>query len=83
MRITRSNNSDRPILHRSRRPTQWAAWIRAMHTGVADANPYDGIDAEKLDLWTFDQLAAEGTLSPVLAKPAGKPGLPAKCSASH
>ena len=113
------------------------AWIRAVHTGIADANPYDGVDAATLDLWTydgyhastygdylealvvfgsvtardprslgpqecsgfelglsaaqvealqqvaFDQLAAEGTLSPALAKPAGKPGLPAKCSASH
>ena len=113
------------------------AWIRAMHTGIADANPYDGIEAARLDLWTydgyhastygdylealvvfgsvtardprslgpqecsgfelglsaaqvdalqqvaFDQLAAEGTLSPALAKPTGKPGLPAKCSAPH
>jgi hypothetical protein len=30
------------------------AWVRAMHTGVADSNPYDGIDAGKLDLWTYD-----------------------------
>jgi hypothetical protein len=30
------------------------AWVRAMHTGIADANPYDGIDAGKIDLWTFD-----------------------------
>ncbi len=30
------------------------AWVRAMHTGVADSNPYDGIDAGKLNLWTFD-----------------------------
>lgn len=30
------------------------AWIRAMHTGVADPNPYDGIDAGKVDLWTYD-----------------------------
>jgi hypothetical protein len=30
----------------------------------------------------FDQLAAEGTLRPALAKPAAKPGLPGKCSAS-
>jgi hypothetical protein len=29
------------------------AWVRAMQTGVADANPYDGIDAGKLDLWTY------------------------------
>jgi hypothetical protein len=113
------------------------AWIRTIHSGIADANPYDGIEAGKLDLWTydgyhastygdylealvvfgsvtardprslgpqecsgfelglsaaqvdalqqvaFDQLAAEGTLSPTLAKPASKTGLPAKCSASH
>jgi len=30
------------------------AWTRAMQTGVADPNPYDGIDAGKLDLWTYD-----------------------------
>jgi hypothetical protein len=30
------------------------AWIRAIHTGVADANPYDGIDAGKVNLWTYD-----------------------------
>jgi hypothetical protein len=30
------------------------AWVRAMHTGVADANPYDGIDADKINLWTYD-----------------------------
>jgi hypothetical protein len=30
------------------------AWVRAMHSGVADSNPYDGIDASKLDLWTYD-----------------------------
>jgi hypothetical protein len=30
------------------------AWMRAFRTGVADSNPYDGIDANKLDLWTFD-----------------------------
>jgi hypothetical protein len=30
------------------------AWMRAIGTGVADANPYDGVDANKLDLWTFD-----------------------------
>jgi len=34
------------------------AWIRAMHTGVADANPYDGIEAGKVDLWTFDSYHA-------------------------
>jgi hypothetical protein len=30
------------------------AWIRAMHAGVADANPYDGVDADKVNLWTYD-----------------------------
>jgi hypothetical protein len=30
------------------------AWNRAMQTGVADPNPYDGIDAGKVDLWTYD-----------------------------
>lgn len=30
------------------------AWIRAMHAGVADANPYDGIEAGKINLWTYD-----------------------------
>ncbi len=30
------------------------AWMRAMQTGLADPNPYDGIDAGKLDLWTYD-----------------------------
>ncbi|HWW28516.1 MAG TPA: SGNH/GDSL hydrolase family protein [Steroidobacteraceae bacterium] len=30
------------------------AWVRAMHTGVADPNPYDGIDAGKINLWTYD-----------------------------
>lgn len=30
------------------------AWLRAMQTGVADPNPYDGIEAGKLDLWTYD-----------------------------
>jgi hypothetical protein len=30
------------------------AWTRAMQTGVADPNPYDGIEAGKLDLWTHD-----------------------------
>ena len=34
------------------------AWNRAMQTGVADPNPYDGIDAGKLDLWTFDHYHA-------------------------
>lgn len=30
------------------------AWMRAIRIGLADANPYDGIDAGKLDLWTYD-----------------------------
>ena len=30
------------------------AWTRAMQTGVADPNPYDGIEAGKLNLWTYD-----------------------------
>ena len=30
------------------------AWVRAMHTGIADPNPYDGIDAGKVNLWTYD-----------------------------
>jgi hypothetical protein len=34
------------------------AWTRAMQTGVADPNPYDGIDAGKLDLWTSDHYHA-------------------------
>jgi hypothetical protein len=34
------------------------AWNRAMRTGAADPNPYDGIDAGKLNLWTFDHYHA-------------------------
>lgn len=34
------------------------AWVRAMQTDVADANPYDGIDAGKLDLWAYDHYHA-------------------------
>jgi len=34
------------------------AWTRAMQTGVADANPYDGVEAGKLDLWTYDHYHA-------------------------
>lgn len=30
------------------------AWVRAIDAGVADANPYDGIDAGKVNLWTYD-----------------------------
>jgi hypothetical protein len=31
------------------------AWTRAMQTGVADPNPYDGIEPGKLNLWTHDR----------------------------
>ena len=34
------------------------AWVRAMHSGVADPNPYDGIDAGKVNLWTYDSYHA-------------------------
>jgi hypothetical protein len=34
------------------------AWTRAMETGVADPNPYDGIDADKINLWTYDSYHA-------------------------
>ena len=34
------------------------SWTRAMHEGIADPNPYDGIDAGKLDLWTYDHYHA-------------------------
>ena len=34
------------------------AWTRAMQAGVADANPYDGIEAGKLNLWTHDHYHA-------------------------
>ena len=34
------------------------AWTRAIQAGVADANPYDGIEAGKLDLWTYDHYHA-------------------------
>jgi hypothetical protein len=38
------------------------AWNRAMAEGVADANPYDGVDFGKVDLWSWDQYhaSAEG-----------------------
>jgi hypothetical protein len=38
------------------------AWTRAMETGVADPNPYDGITAGQIDLWTKDHYhaSAEG-----------------------
>ncbi len=34
------------------------AWMRAIRTGVADADPYDGIEAGKVDLWTWDHYHA-------------------------
>ena len=34
------------------------AWSRAMALGVADPNPYDGIEADKVDLWTYDHYHA-------------------------
>ena len=34
------------------------SWTRAIQTGVADPNPYDGIEANKLNLWTFDRYHA-------------------------
>lgn len=34
------------------------AFNRAIKAGLADANPYDGIDANKINLWTFDSYHA-------------------------
>src|SRR6185295_10813196 len=34
------------------------AWTRAIHAGIADPNPYDGIEAGKIDLWTYDHYHA-------------------------
>ena len=34
------------------------AWTRAMQTGVADPNPFDGIEPQKLNLWTYDSYHA-------------------------
>lgn len=34
------------------------AWVRAMRTGVADPNPYDGVEFGKINLWTFDHYHA-------------------------
>jgi hypothetical protein len=34
------------------------AWGRAIRTGIADANPYDGIDAGKINLWNGDNYHA-------------------------
>lgn len=34
------------------------AFNRAISTGVADPNPYDGIETDQIDLWTFDHYHA-------------------------
>ena len=34
------------------------AWTRAMQAGVADPNPYDGIEPEKIGLWASDHYHA-------------------------
>lgn len=34
------------------------AWTRAIQNGVADANPYDGVDAGKVNLWSYDNYHA-------------------------
>ncbi len=34
------------------------AWTRAIKTGVADPNPYDGTEPGKLNLWTYDHYHA-------------------------
>ena len=34
------------------------AWNRAMATGVADPNPYDGVAPETVNLWTYDNYHA-------------------------
>jgi hypothetical protein len=34
------------------------AWNRAIDTGVADANPYDGIEAGRINLWSYDHYHA-------------------------
>ena len=34
------------------------AFNRAVRGGVADGNPYDGIDTDKVDLWTYDHYHA-------------------------
>ena len=31
-----------------------ACLFSAISAGVADPNPYDGVEADKLDLWTYD-----------------------------
>jgi hypothetical protein len=34
------------------------AWVRAMDAGIADSNSLDGVEAGKLNLWTFDHYHA-------------------------
>ena len=34
------------------------AWNKAMESGLADKNPYDGIALDKIDLWTYDHYHA-------------------------
>lgn len=34
------------------------AWQKAMDLGIADTNPYDGIELDKVDLWTWDHYHA-------------------------
>jgi hypothetical protein len=34
------------------------AFTRAIKTGLADPNPYDGIEAKKMNLWTYDSYHA-------------------------
>lgn len=34
------------------------AWNRAFSTGLADPNPYDGVDYGRIDLWSWDQYHA-------------------------
>ena len=34
------------------------AWLRAMDSGLADPNPYDGVAFGKIDLWTWDHYHA-------------------------
>jgi hypothetical protein len=34
------------------------AWNRAIDTGFADPDPYDGIEAGKVDLWAYDNYHA-------------------------
>lgn len=34
------------------------AWSRAMKEGVADPNPFDGVDFGKVDMWSWDQYHA-------------------------